>query len=65
MANVLVVEDDPTLRMLLSMHLQSASHTVVTATDGLDGLSKVTSLIPDLIVSACPVDGSTLERVGH
>ena len=51
MATVLVVEDDPTLRMLLSMHLQSASHTVVTATDGLDGLSKVTSLIPDLIVS--------------
>lgn len=51
MATVLVVEDDPTLRMLLSMHLQSASHTVVTASDGLDGLSKVTSLIPDLIVS--------------
>ena len=59
---ILVVEDDATLRELLSYRL--ASHcTVVTAVDGVDALEKVEAQRPDLIVSDVMMprmDGFTL-----
>ena len=51
MATVLVVEDDPAVCRLLALLLESDSHHVLTAEDGLDGLSKVLSGTPDLIVA--------------
>jgi class 3 adenylate cyclase/DNA-binding NarL/FixJ family response regulator len=50
-ANILVVEDDPTIRELVRLHLASASHDVITASDGLQGLQLAVNRLPDIIVS--------------
>ena len=51
MANILVVEDDPTIRELVRLHLASANHDVITAVDGLQGLQMAVSKRPDIIIS--------------
>ena len=51
MASILVVEDDPTIRELVRLHLSSASHEVLTAVDGLQGLQMAVSNRPDVIIS--------------
>ena len=51
MANILVVEDDPTIRELVRLHLASANHEVITAADGLLGLQLAVSKLPDIIIS--------------
>ena len=51
MASILVVEDDPTIRELVRLHLSSAGYEVLTAVDGLQGLQFAVSHRPDLIVS--------------
>ncbi len=51
MASILVVEDDPTIRELVRLHLSSASYEVLTAVDGLQGLQFAVSHRPDVIVS--------------
>ena len=51
MANILVVEDDPTIRELVRLHLASANHEVITAADGLQGLQMAVSEMPDIIIS--------------
>ena len=51
MANILVVEDDPTIRELVRLHLASANHEVITAADGLQGLQLAVSKLPDIIIS--------------
>ncbi|HEX4325624.1 MAG TPA: protein kinase [Burkholderiales bacterium] len=51
MANILVVEDDPTIRELVRLHLASANHDVITASDGLQGLQLAVNRLPDIIVS--------------
>jgi diguanylate cyclase (GGDEF)-like protein len=49
--NVLLVEDDPDKRNLLTVALEMAGYNVVTATDGVEGLQAVESHQPDLIVT--------------
>jgi diguanylate cyclase (GGDEF)-like protein len=49
--NVLLVEDDPDKRNLLQVALEMAGYSVVTATDGVEGLQAVESHQPDLIVT--------------
>lgn len=51
MANILVVEDDPTIRELVRLHLASANHEVFTAVDGLQGLQMAVARLPDIIIS--------------
>ena len=51
MARVLVVEDDPAIRRLLALHLESEAHDVFTAEDGEQGLRMAINAPPDLIVS--------------
>jgi serine/threonine-protein kinase PpkA len=51
MAHILVVEDDPATREVLTLYLQAAGHQVSSGEDGLDGLRKAVALTPDLIVS--------------
>jgi serine/threonine-protein kinase PpkA len=51
MANILVVEDDPATREVLTLYLQANGHKVASAEDGLQGLQKALQIIPDLIVS--------------
>ena len=49
-AQVLVVEDDPSVRGLLQTLLAAEGYDVVTAADGLAGLVKVAASRPDLVV---------------
>ena len=48
---VLVVDDDPGLRGLLSTVLEGAGFVAYQAEDGLDALAILGNLLPDLIVS--------------
>jgi len=48
---VLLVEDDDNMRMVLSMILSKEQYEVIEAHDGQDALDKLTTVIPDIIVS--------------
>lgn len=47
---ILVVEDEPDLRELLKMNLESAGFDVSTAADGREGMQKALEEKPNLIV---------------
>jgi twitching motility two-component system response regulator PilG len=49
--SILVVDDSPTIRKLVSMTLEKYGHRVLCATNGLDALNKLNEVIPDLILS--------------
>lgn len=50
MTNILLVEDDVRLRHLLQRVLQGAEYSVLTATNGSDGLALAQHELPDLIL---------------
>ena len=50
-SSVLVVDDDPDKRMLLTVALQMAGYEVRTANDGEEGLAAIISYQPDLIIT--------------
>ncbi len=63
---VLVVDDSPTVRKLVSMTLQRSGYEVVHAADGMEALSKVHNERPDLIlldVTMPHLDGLKVCRV--
>ena len=63
--SVLVVDDDPDKRMLLTVALQMAGYEVRTANDGEEGLVAVESYQPDLIITDVmmpKMDGYELAR---
>ncbi len=47
---VLVVEDDPNVRGLLQTLLEVEGYTVVTASDGMDGLGQAAASSPALVL---------------
>ena len=47
---ILVVDDEIELIELVKYRLESAGHQVVTANSGLEGISKASSELPDLII---------------
>lgn len=47
---ILVVDDSPSQRMLLSAVLEQEGHKVVTACDGEEAVAKAKSELPDLII---------------
>jgi twitching motility two-component system response regulator PilG len=47
---IMIVDDSPTVRKLVSMKLGKFGHRVITAVDGVDALAKMTEEIPDLIL---------------
>ena len=47
---VLVVEDDPAIRSLLSLTLEAENYRVETAEDGQEALSKLERLRPDVLL---------------
>jgi CheY-like chemotaxis protein len=47
---ILAIEDDPSFRDLLKLHLQSAGHSVQTAADPEEGLRAILDDPPDLIL---------------
>jgi two-component system, OmpR family, alkaline phosphatase synthesis response regulator PhoP len=66
MAKILAVDDEPHIVRLAQIALERAGHTVVTARDGREGLSKVASEHPDLVVMDVMMpymDG--FEALGH
>ena len=48
--HILVLEDDPSVQMLMKKQLTAHGYRVTTASDGLDGLMKLESVKPDLII---------------
>ena len=72
MANetILVIEDDPSVRTLLTKALTGKDYKVETSEDGLEGLTRLESLRPDLIIVDIMMprlDGMTFVRAikGH
>jgi DNA-binding response OmpR family regulator len=59
LAHVLVVEDDVSMRTLLSKQLTSNGFEVTVADDGLDALVRLESFLPDLII--CDVNMPKLD----
>jgi DNA-binding response OmpR family regulator len=50
MARVLFIDDDPTLRELLSLHLAADGHTVTTASDPIEGIRALLAQPPELVI---------------
>jgi len=50
MAKILVVDDEPDIVRFVTKILESRGHTVVTAADGADALSRVAEDVPDVVV---------------
>ena len=50
MARILVVDDEPSIRMLIRTILQSEGHTITTASNGREALEMVIENVPELIV---------------
>lgn len=55
--NVLVVEDEETVRSLLSLSLQLAGYHVHTASDGLEALNEMKQRRFDVVVTDCQMPG--------
>ncbi len=56
-ANLLVVDDEPSIRMSLSCLLKEIGYRVRTAEDGLSALSKIEEEIPDTLLSDLQMPG--------
>ena len=50
MTQILVIEDDPTQRMLTAAVLRSAGYEVAESVDGIEGLQMARQSVPDLVV---------------
>jgi DNA-binding response OmpR family regulator len=49
--HILVIEDEPAVQTLLRKQLTANGYQVTVAADGLDGLMKLESIKPDLVIS--------------
>ena len=49
-ANILVIDDEPSVRRLLAVYLADAGHTVVDAPDGREGLAVFREAKPDVVL---------------
>ncbi len=47
---ILVVDDSPTVRKLISGKLEKSGHDVVCSNDGVEAMSKLREIVPDLIL---------------
>jgi len=47
---VLVVDDDPVIQKLLQVNFEMEGYTVLTASDGLEGLERARAEKPDVII---------------
>ena len=63
MKKILIVEDEQAYSQLLSLQLSAKGYVVVTATDGREGLDKIDSEKPDLVlldIKMPVMDGMTM-----
>ncbi|MBM3316070.1 response regulator, partial [candidate division WOR-3 bacterium] len=49
-SRILVVDDEPDIRLVLQARLEAAGYSVSTAATGLDALNSVRSAPPDLVL---------------
>ncbi len=47
---ILVVDDDPVIQKLLSVNFEMEGYQVITASDGVEGLERVGTNTPDLVL---------------
>ncbi|GBD57082.1 response regulator [Gluconobacter wancherniae] len=57
MADILIVDDSATIRMLLSAELKNAGHNVTVAISGEEALDKLRDLTPQLIITDLNMPG--------
>lgn len=57
MAEILVVDQDPTARRVIRALLEDAGHQVVEARDGREGLRAFGARVPDLVITELYMDG--------
>jgi len=50
-STILIVDDEPALRLGLAAKIKRQGHNVVTAADGSEGMQKAKDVLPDLILS--------------
>jgi len=50
-SSILVIDDEPALRVGLAALIKRQGYAVITASDGYDGLKKAKDVVPDLILS--------------
>lgn len=51
MALIIIIDDDPELREMLEESLVTASHHVITATNGKEGLRLADAYLPDIAIT--------------
>jgi YesN/AraC family two-component response regulator len=51
MAKILIIDDDPTILTMLERMLKRAGYEVDTASNGSEGLTKIESCPPDLLIT--------------
>jgi CheY-like chemotaxis protein len=56
-ARILIVEDEPDIRFMMRLILQSAGHHVTEAKDGAAGLMLIKSAPPDLVITDVMMPG--------
>lgn len=57
MAEILVVDQDPTARRVIRALLEDAGHQVIEARDGREGLRTFGARVPDLVITELYMDG--------
>lgn len=51
MAKILIVDDEASIRMMLTHMLEKDGHEVIVAEDGLQGIDLYRETLPDLVIS--------------
>jgi DNA-binding response OmpR family regulator len=51
MAEILVIDDDPTIRSLTRLYLEKSGHSVYEAQDGSQGLDLFKKISPDAVIT--------------
>lgn len=59
MAKILIVDDDPDIVLATRLSLERAGHRVTSASNGAEGLEKLTAERPDLIILDVMMDTAT------
>ncbi len=65
-STILIIDDEPALRLGLAAKIKRQGYNVVTASDGSDGMQKARDVLPDLILSDVmmpPPNGFELRRL--
>lgn len=65
-ATILIIDDEPALRLGLAAKIKRQGYQVVTASDGMEGMQKAKEVVPDLILSDVmmpPPNGFELRRL--